>query len=270
LMAAIVVAAAAVSVAVMLVVRRGVRAEITLQELDSRVPTIFAFVSTAFAVLLAFVVFEAFENYDQAREGADNEAVAVIQISRTADGFAPAQRNAFEGLLICYARAVVYHDWPAMKEGRAGSKEVDLWSLRMRQAMLHIKTDTDLRYISFFQLMEEQDKRTEARETREAQAGRNVPGPMWFVLVLGALLTVALAIMYVARRGSSLLVQGALVASVTAVAAASLLLVLFLDRPYEGEAGSLEPVQMKRAIATMEEQQHDASAPCTRTGEPLT
>jgi hypothetical protein len=269
-MAAIVVAAAAVSVAVMLVVRRTIRDEATLQELDRTVPTVFAFVGTAFAVLLAFVVFEAFENYDQAREGADNEAVTVLQISRTADGFAPAQRNAFEGLLLCYARAVVYHDWPAMKEGRLNSVEVDLWSLRMRQAMLHINTETDLRYISYFQLMEEQDKRTEARETREAQAARNVPAPMWFVLVLGALLTVAGAIVYVARRGSSVLVQGGLVAAVAAIAAASLLLVVFLDSPYQGAAGSLEPVQMKRAIATMQEQQHVASAPCTRTGEPLT
>jgi len=268
LMAAIVVAAAAVSVAVMLVVRRRISDESTVRELERRIPTVFAFVGTAFAVLLAFVVFEAFENYDKAREGADTEALTVVQLSRTADGFAPAERDNFEGLLLCYAQAVVHHDWPAMKDGELSSEEADLWSLRMRQAMLHIKTDTDLRYISFFQLMEEQDNRTAARETREAQAGRNVPAPMWFVLVLGALLTIAGAIAFVDPRGS-VVVQGGLVAAVAALAAASLLLVVFLDRPYEGQAGSLEPVQMERAIATMKEQQHVASAPCSATGEPL-
>jgi hypothetical protein len=270
LMAAIVVAAAAVSVGVMLVVRRSIRDEDTSQELDRSVPTVFAFVGTAFAVLLAFVVLEAFQNYDNAREGADAEAVTVVQLSRTADGFAPAQRNAFEGLLLCYARAVVHHDWPAMKEGHASSAAVDLWSLRMRQAMLRINTETDLRYISLFQMMEEQDKRTEARETREAQTSRNVPAPMWFVLALGALLTIAGAIMFVGRRGSGAIVQGALVAAVAALATASLLLVVFLDNPYEGAAGSLKPIQMERAIATMEKQQHVSSAPCTRTGESLT
>src|SRR4051794_6063336 len=266
-MAAIVAAAAGVSVVVLLVVRRAIRDEATLHELDRRVSTVFAFVGTAFAVLLAFVVLEAFNNYDQAREAADTEAVTVVQISRTADGFAPAQRNVFEGLLLCYARAVVHHDWPAMKEGRASSAEVDLWSLRIRQAMLRIDTDTDLRYISMFQMMEEQDKRTEARETREAQTARNVPAPMWFVLVLGALLTIAGAIMFVARRGRGAIVQGALVAAVAALATASLLLVVFLDNPYEGAAGSLKPIQMERAIATMAKQQHVSSAPCTTTGE---
>src|SRR3954467_2518710 len=226
-MAAIVAAAAGVSVVVLLVVRRAIRDEATLQELDRRVSTVFAFVGTAFAVLLAFVVLEAFNNYDQAREAADTEAVTVVQISRTADGFAPAQRNAFEGLLLCYARAVVHHDWPAMKNGDLSSEEADLWSLRMRRAMLHINTETDLRYISYFQLMEEQDNRTAARETREAQAGRNVPPPMWFVLILGALLTIAGAITFVDPRGSAL-VQGGLVASVAALATASLLLVVFL------------------------------------------
>jgi hypothetical protein len=268
LMAAIVVAVAAVSVAVMLVVRRGIRDEAKVQELDRRVPTVFAFVGTAFAVLLAFVVLEAFQNFDEARAGADTEAVAVLQISRTADAFPRAQRDAFEGFLLCYARAVVHQDWPAMKEGAESSSEADLWSLRMRQTMLHLDLETRLRYASFYQLQEEQDNRTKARETREVQAGRNVPAPMWFVLVLGALLTIAGAILYVARRGSAL-VQGALVASVAAVATASLLLVVFLDSPYEGAAGSLEPVQMRRAITTLEAQQHVASTPCTATGEPL-
>jgi hypothetical protein len=267
-MAAIVLVAAAASVGVMLVVRRSIRKEATARELERRIPTVFAFVSTAFAVLLAFVVFEAFENYDKAREGADTEALTVVQLSRTADGFVPAQRNEFEGLLICYARAVVHHDWPAMKNGDLSSEEADLWSLKMRQAMLHINTDTDLRYVSFFQLMEEQDNRTAARETREAQAGRNVPPPMWFVLILGALLTIAGAIVFVDPRGS-VVVQGGLVASVAALATASLLLVVFLDRPYEGQAGSLEPVQMERAITTLENQQHVNSAPCTATGDPL-
>lgn len=269
LMAGIGVGVAAASVAVLLVVRRGIRGEGTVQELDSRVPAVFAFVGTAFAVLLAFVVLEAFQNFDKAREGADTEAVAVLQISRTADAFPPAQRDAFEGFLLCYARAVVHHDWPAMKEGDQSSSEADLWSLRMRQTMLHLDLETHLRYASFYQLQEEQDNRTKARETREVQAGRNVPAPMWFVLVLGALLTIAGAILYVARRGSAL-VQGALVASVAALATASLLLVVFLDNPYEGAAGSLEPVQMRRAITTLEDQQHVASTPCTATGEPLT
>src|SRR4051794_10601585 len=268
-MAGIVIAACAVSVAVTLVVRRSVRDEAKVQELDRRVPTVFAFIGTAFAVLLAFVVFEAFENYDKAREGGDTEALTVVQLSRTADGFVPAQRNNFERLLLCYARAVVHHDWPAMKTGELSSSEADLWSLRMRQAMLHIDTNTNLRYISFFKLMDEQDNRTAARETREAQAGRNVPPPMWFVLILGAVLTIAGAMAFVDPRGS-VLVQGGLVAAVAAVATASLLLVVFLDRPYEGQAGSLEPVQMERAISTLQEQQHVAPAPCTVTGDPLT
>jgi hypothetical protein len=268
LMGAIVVAAAAASVGVMLLVRRSIRNEATVRELERRVPTVFAFVGTAFAVLLAFVVFEAFENYDKAREGADTEALTVVQLSRTADGFVPAQRNDFEGLLLCYARAVVHHDWPAMKNGDLTSEQADLWSLKLRQAMLHVNTETDLRYISLFQLMEEQDNRTAARETREAQAGRNVPPPMWFVLILGAILTIAGAIAFVDPKGS-VLVQGGLVAAVAALATASLLLVVFLDRPYEGQSGSLEPVQMERAIATLEEQQHVASAPCTSTGDPL-
>jgi len=54
---------------------------------SDRAAGVFGVTGTAFAVLLAFVIFLSFSSYDRAREKASLEAVAVSQLFRTANAF---------------------------------------------------------------------------------------------------------------------------------------------------------------------------------------
>jgi hypothetical protein len=73
----IIATAVSAAVALMYTVRRLVRDDILLTDTE-RGSAIFGMVATAFAVLLAFVVFVAFESYNQAKRGAESEAVAML------------------------------------------------------------------------------------------------------------------------------------------------------------------------------------------------
>jgi hypothetical protein len=55
---------------------------------------------TIFAVVLAFVIFAAFETYDGARTGAQSEAAAVLDMGRTAAFFPPTARDQLPGDLV--------------------------------------------------------------------------------------------------------------------------------------------------------------------------
>jgi hypothetical protein len=81
---------------------------------------------TSFAVLLAFVIFAGFQTYDGAKTGAQSEAVAVLEITRTAALFPAAQRDELRSDLVCYGRAVSNQEWPAMRRGLS-SPVVDSW-----------------------------------------------------------------------------------------------------------------------------------------------
>jgi hypothetical protein len=59
----------------------------------------------AFAVLLAFVVLEAYQSYNDAKSGAEAEAEAVLQLSRTVEAFEPQEHERLEGLLVCQSKA---------------------------------------------------------------------------------------------------------------------------------------------------------------------
>jgi hypothetical protein len=82
-----VVTAAAFAVLLMAVVRRLAVGPLLAE--PTRGTPMIMMVSTAFAVLLAFVTFAAFQTFNGAKSGARSEAVAVLEMFRTAALFLP-------------------------------------------------------------------------------------------------------------------------------------------------------------------------------------
>jgi hypothetical protein len=84
---------------------------------------------------------------------------------------------------------------------------------------------------------------------------------------------VLLYLLFFADSGERAVVQGLLAGSVTAVVAASLLVLLTLNKPYSQEIGGIRPVAMQRSLEIIA----DARAafdlvdpvPCDDAGEPL-
>ena len=107
---------------------------------------------------------------------------------------------------------------------------------------------------------------------RLAEAVRVTPPPLWFVLILGALLTVGWIVLGANRRGS-FVVQACAVGSVAAMATAALLLVWFLDHPFANESGGIRPTEMEEVLRVIEEETHaegvEVTHPCTEDGNPL-
>jgi hypothetical protein len=268
---AIVIGAALISVALLWTSRRSPLNERFASEVVEHSKA-FDFMGTAFAVLLAFVVVQAYTSYNDAKSGAEAEAEAVLQMSRTVEAFAPGEHGRLEGLLVCYGRAVIHHGWPTMKEHEEGSPVVNEWGTRFREEAIRVRTPSYIQRASFRQLLVEQDLRIEGRRTRLAEAVRTVPGPMWLVLLLGAALTIGWVILGASRRGS-FLVQAAVVGSVAAMVSSALLLVWFLDHPFAGESGSILPIEMEHTLETIAEEEADQAVdvvpPCTPTGDAL-
>jgi Protein of unknown function (DUF4239) len=263
-MLGIMAGAVAVAVASQALVRRVIPDE-ALTEMAGR-GTTFEYIFTAFSVLLAFVVLETFDQYNDARAAAESEAVAVIEQSRTADAFASEHRDELEALLACYGRAVVHQEWPVMRDGEF-SETVDHWVVELRDASIDVDVKANAEQDYFLKWLDEADLRTEGRQIRITEATRGVPGTMWVVLVLGAVLTVGWVLFHTDPSGHAV-VQGVLAGAVTALAIGSILLVWALDHPYSG-TGSIDPSRMEHAIETMEAEQRVPTLPCTDTGEPL-
>src|SRR5580765_1572143 len=112
----ITVGTVAVAVAALLLVRRRAPEDGFFQDGD-RAAGVFGVLATGFSVLLGFIVFLAFESFDQSRSGAEQEALTVVQQVEDAQFLAQPARDDLTAELVCYGRSVVNGEWASMRAG---------------------------------------------------------------------------------------------------------------------------------------------------------
>jgi cytochrome c biogenesis protein CcdA len=139
---------------------------------------------------------------------------------------------------------------------------------RLEKGLHHLNPETPAQQAAFLQLLQQQDKRTDARRVRLSEANRALPAPAWFVLGLGAIVTVGFALFFADRR-EHFIVQGTLIAAIAALVVSGLLLVWFLDHPYENRAGSIKPDEMERQLVIIENEQSKLTPLCDEAGNPV-
>lgn len=269
LAAVVIVGVVAAAVAAKLLVRRRAPRGGFFSD-SSRAAGAFGVIGTMFAVILAFVIFLALESYQRARTQAGVEAVAVTELYQVAD-LLPESRDRLRGGLVCYARAVIEDEWPAMKQERS-SDRVEAWIVDLSRTIADTEPRGARQETAYGQWFDEESLRRDGRRGRLAEAAPFVPIPLWIVLGLGAALVIAYMCAQADRREGPV-VQSIPIGFVTALVIAGLLVVAFLDRPYEDESGSIQPAEMSRTLDLME--RADAmravpvAIPCNKRGAPL-
>jgi hypothetical protein len=265
----IVVGVTGAMVAAMLLVRRGAPEGSRFQDGD-RAAGVFGVLSTGFTLLLGFVVFLAFTKYDEAKSGAEAEALLVVQQFETAQLMPSDVGPRLSGELICYGRSVVEQEWPAMGSG-SETGPINPWGLAMFRTLETSEPRTASEQSAFDSWLSQTSAREEGRRDRLHAAEGIVPLPVWIVLFLAASL-VLLYLLFFADSGESAVVQGMIAGSVTAVVVATLLVLIALNRPYQVDIGGLEPVAMQRSLTILDEARAaldiDDPLPCDASGQP--
>jgi len=230
---------------------------------------VFGVLGVAFAVLLAFVLFLAFEGYNRAREGASREAVAVTQLLRMTRLFPEPQRDELRGDLVCYARAVVADEWPKMNAG-GESPLAAHWLEAIESTVDRTPVDNARTEVALAHWLDQTTERREGRRARLEEAQSTIPPTVWLMLILGAGLTV-LYMLLLADRRERWWVQGAMIGTITALVVSSLLVIHFLDRPFNPDGAYIPPNEMATTLRLVE---HEVAGippvtfPCDAQGRP--
>lgn len=220
-------------------------------------------IGTMFAVLLAFTIFYALQNYQRARDGGSMEAISVTELHNVADVLEGHTGSRLHGDLICYSRAVVSQEWPAMERGES-SPVVQHWVDTMVTDFAATDPSNPKQEAAYGQWFDQQAQRRDGRRARAVEAAPSVPTPLWIVLGIGA--SAILIYMCVqADRRESAVVQAVPIAFVSALVTSALLVVGFLDHPYDNWSGSLQPDQMRVTLSLIDD---GHAAPCDARGDP--
>jgi hypothetical protein len=258
----IVAAWVAVSVLAMLITRRLITGDTLLAD-QERGSAFYGFVGTAFAVVLAFVILVAFQTYDSGKEAAGKEALAVVELARTAQFYPVAQRERLQGQLACYARAVTYDEWPLLAHSKR-SAIVDRSDASLGSTYGDLAARTEQQRAGIGHILDLTEERREGRRQRLWVADPFVPGPVLAMLVIGGVVTTFFGLLLVDLREAAA-VQAALIGSVAILVVSGFLLVLFLDHPYGNAAVGIKPTEMKRSLTILDES-YPARTPCDARG----
>jgi hypothetical protein len=216
-----------------------------------------------FAVMLAFVILFSLQSYQRAREGASIEAVAVTELNAVAGVFPSPTSDRLRGGLVCYGRAVINDEWPAMEDG-GSSQLVESWVDRLHDEFTSAAPHEARQEAAYAQWFDEIAQRRDGRRERLAEATPILPMPLWFALAIGAAATLTYMVAQADRKEKPV-IQALPIGFVAALVTAGMLVVVFLDNPYTGGDGSIEPTEMTRTVARIDQ---GVSPPCDERGNP--
>lgn len=257
----------AVTVTAMLLVRRRAPEGSYFSDGD-RASGVFGVLATGFSVLLGFIIFLAFTSYDQSRSGAETEALVVAQQVVTAQFFPTDTGDELTGELICYARSVVNGEWERMEAGTQGDA-INPWGVELFRTLEGVEPSSASEQSAYDRWLDQTSAREEGRLDRIHGAVGVIPTPLWIVLFFISIV-IFVYMLFFADSGERALTQALLMGSVTAVIVLMLLLLGFLDSPFQSGVGGLQPVAMERTLDIVDQALDavgsDVSIPCDAGG----
>ena len=264
--ALIVAVATAVAVATMLAVRRRAPDGGYFADGD-RAAGIFGVLATGFSVLLGFLIFLGFESYDASRSGAETEALTVAQQIQTAQ-FLPSDVSAeLTGELVCYSRSVINEEWDRMERGSLG-ENINQWGVAMFLTLQGVEPGSPSEEAAYGKWLDQTTDRETARQDRIHGAAGVIPTPLWIALFFISVVVLGYLFGF-ADSGERAWIQALYAGSVVAVIVTMLLLLHFLDDPFHGGVGGLQPVAMERTELLIDQSLEvigEIPLPCDDTG----
>ena len=211
----------------------------------------FAVIGVLYAVLLAFVVIISWERYHDAERALVAEAGSAATLYRLAGGLDESSAATLRTTLSAYLNSVLKDDWPAMVRGRSSGVTTRVLSDLYDQV---IRYPSDNLHAATLQsdLLSQLDQVTRARRERLVMGEGTVPQVIWFVLFLGAALTISFTFFF---GTENLIAQSLMTGVLAAIILSAVLVVVALDRPYTGAITvSQEPIRW--VLEGMDEQVH--------------
>ena len=154
-----------------------------------------------------------------------------------------------------------------MRRG-SSSPLVDRWIAAYRALLGQLDLHTTREQLALGDLLNLATTRTAGRQQRLNDDTPAIPTPLWLALIFGGFVAVALQISVVDPR-ERFPVLGSMIAAVAAVVAAGLIVVYFLDHPYQPKTGGIQPSSMRRTLTALQNLEPGLRPACSRSGLPV-
>ena len=209
-------------------------------------------IGTSYAVILAFMLFNVWDNFRTADMNADQEANALVNLYRLAEGLPDSIRGQIQLDARRYAQIMIQEEWPDMAHrtlspsGTAVTQE--LWG-----TMVQAGKDPAVQGPDFTQALTELSNMTQRRRVRHLESEFRLPGLLWTVLLAGGVITIISSCLLSAEN---LELHFVLVICMSLMLGITLLAIGEVDQPFRG-AVRVQPHGFRLALETFDHLSHE-------------
>lgn len=211
---------------------------------NDTVGNVFTLVGGLHAVLMAFVLIALFDAAGTASDDAYREANSLVAVTWAGESLPEPTRSEIMRLTQDYATTVIEREWPRMREGEevdgTGWAQLDQLRLAIEGAQPADDWQQERRLEAAGRLWEVY----QARQDRLNAGGDGVSTVVWFALVAGSFLAIALPFLF---GGTRLVSYVIVVATLTATITLLMFAIYQMQNPFSG-GSSIEPAAFESAL----------------------
>jgi len=185
-----------------------------------------------YAVLVAFVVYATWSDYEVSGSACDREADIIQNLYFDCDGLPQESQAEIKKDILDYLEMIVRDDWPLLGEGKTNpesrEKLIEIW----RNFNNINNLGNEKQKVYFSEALNKLNDITELRRQRILGAQNHIPVIIWTVIIIGALTSVGFSLFFGTR---SFAIQAAMTGLFAMTNAIVILMILALDHPFTGD-----------------------------------
>lgn len=218
----------------LLLVRRHVLPRLRINHEDSHFSgTLVHSVMVFYGLAVALIAVNVFETYTDVSKIISQEATALAALYRDVSAYPEPMRAPLQKELRDYVNFVIHDAWPLQQRGQVPSSGVERMN-RFQDKLLSFEPATEGQNLLHAETLRAYNNMILARRLRLDAVGTGLPGVMWLVILVGALISLSGSFFF---KVEDLRLHGIQVALLAMFIGLVIFMIVVFDRPFRGDLG---------------------------------
>jgi hypothetical protein len=226
----------------LLLVRRYVLPRLRIHDEDSHFSGAMVHsVMVFYGLAVALIAVNVFETYADVSKITSQEATALAALYRDVSAYPEPIRAPLQKELRDYVNQVIHEAWPLQQRGQVPSGGVERMN-RFQDKLFTFEPTTEGQKLLHAETLRAYNNMIQARRMRLDAVGTGLPGVMWIVILVGAVISLSASFFFKVEDAR---LHGILVTLLAMFIGLVIFMTFALDRPFRGDLGVRpEPYQL--------------------------
>jgi hypothetical protein len=239
---AIILSLAAAALIGLLLVRRFVLPHLRVTEGDSEFSgAVVQSIMVFYGLALALIAVNVWQTYNDVSKTVSQEAISFAALYRDVSGYPEPIRGRLQGEVRGYVDQIIHGAWPLMRKGRVPTEGVE-WMDRLQAVLMRFEPAGEGQKVLHAETLAAYNRALQARRMRVDAIGTGLPGVMWVVIIVGAVISISSCYFF---RVEDVRLHGILVVLLAVLIGLVICMTVVMNHPFRGDLGlNADPYQL--------------------------